>query len=347
MTVAIIGAGVAGAGCAAGLKRAGFQVTLFEKAGDVGGRMATRQLRWSDADGSLCQTSIDHGAQHFGACTPRWRALLDRAVAAGRVAAWHPQVHTDWPGSFGGTRYVPLPGMPDLAAHLLGNMPVLLDRPVQALQRHPRGWLLQVDGAPVGPFDQVVLAVPPRQAAVLLSGHHDRWAAELATLRMVPCWTLMAVTDEVDWPWDAAEPASGPLAWVARNDRKPGRPAPVGCAVWVAHATVAWSAAHLEEEPSEVAVALGDALQAQLPPAVPGQPLRWHHRTVHRWRYAVPAEARPLDAAPYWWSAESGLGVCGDALGGGDVEGAWRSGDELADGMAADLEARHDTVAAA
>jgi predicted NAD/FAD-dependent oxidoreductase len=34
--------------------------------------------------------------------------------------------------------------------------------------------------------------------------------------------------------------------------------------------------------------------------------------------------------------------VCGDYLGGGDVEAAWRSGDELADTMAAWLEHSHE-----
>jgi renalase len=33
---------------------------------------------------------------------------------------------------------------------------------------------------------------------------------------------------------------------------------------------------------------------------------------------------------PCWWDAELGLGMAGDALGGAGVEGAWRSGRELA-----------------
>ena len=72
----------------------------------------------------------------------------------------------------------------------------------------------------------VALALPPAQASALLVPHHGEWSQALAALRMDPCWTLMAVSDEVDWPWDAAEPSKGPLAWVLRNDRKPGRSAP-------------------------------------------------------------------------------------------------------------------------
>jgi predicted NAD/FAD-dependent oxidoreductase len=158
---------------------------------------------------------------------------------------------------------------------------------------------------------------------------------------MQPCWTLMAVTDDVDWPWDAAEPARGPLAWVVRNDRKPGRSAPPGCATWVAQATAAWSAARLEQDALTVAEELRSALKRLLPA---GHRLRWHHSSVHRWRYAAPAEP-PRAEAPCWWDAALGLGVCGDFLAGHDVEAAWRSGDELADEMIAATE--HAAVASA
>jgi hypothetical protein len=195
------------------------------------------------------------------------------------------------------------------------------------------------DGQVAGPYDQIVLALPPAQAALLLAGHHDRWADALAAVCMQPCWTLMALTEDVDWPWDAAEPGRGPLAWVARNDRRPGRSAPRGTATWVAQATPAWSAAHLEADPDEVAEQLRDALNALLPGRLAdGQPLRWHHSSLHRWRYALPAHGS-VDGRECWWDAELGLGVCGDYFNGGNVEAAWRSGDELADTVAAWLEA--------
>ena len=62
------------------------------------------------------------------------------------------------------------------------------------------------------------------------------------------------------------------------------------------------------------------------------------HSAVHRWRYAVPTAAAP-DRRECWWDAPRGLGVCGDFLAGGNVEAAWRSGDELACTVAAALEA--------
>lgn len=334
--VAVIGAGISGVACAAGLRAAGFDVVLFDKSRGIGGRMATRRARWAMPEGHEAQAEFDHGAQHFTARHARFRATVARAAAAGAVQAWRPRVHAGFALGEDLPLQLPVPGMPALCRHLAGDVPLRTEQAVQRLQRGADGWqLVMADGTSAGPFAQVMLALPAAQAAVLLAGHHDDWADTMSALPMHACWTLMAATDEVDWPWDAAEPAKGPLAWVLRNDRKPGRNAPAGLATWVAHATPAWSADQLEAEPRAVAEALCAALAA-LVPVSPG--LRVHHASVHRWRYAVPAE-RIGGAVDCWWDAALGLGVCGDAFGGGQVEAAWRSGDELADTVACALEA--------
>jgi predicted NAD/FAD-dependent oxidoreductase len=352
--VAVVGAGLAGASCAAGLLRRGCRVTVFDKSRGVGGRMASR--RTVLADGAVL--GFDHGAPHVAPRAPRFRALWADAVATGDAAVWRPRVFADVPGIFDGALYIGASGMSALARRLLDGADLRLSQAVQALQRDDDGWWVHTDGTgPVGPFDRIVLAMPPRQAAALLAEPMPDWAEALGAVRMEACWTLMAASDEVDWPWDAAEPARGPLAWVMRNDRRPGRPAPDGWATWVAHATASWSTAHLEEDPADVAQALRVALQGLLPPMRQGVPaLRWHHAAAHRWRYALPAA--PTSAASEatactragtagggvaetsWWDAHEGIGVCGDFLGGGAAEGAWRSGDALAERLAAAPAAR-------
>ena len=341
-SVAVIGAGMAGVACAAGLRAAGLEVTLFDKSRGAGGRMATRRARWAAADGREQAAEFDHGAQHFTARHPRFRAAVARAVAAGVVVPWRARQHAGFALGTDLPTFVPVPGMPALCRHLARDVPLRTEQQVQRLQRQADGWrLVMASGTSVGPFEHVMLALPAAQAAGLLAGHHDGWADTLAALPMHPCWTLMAATDEVDWPWDAAEPPKGPLAWVLRNDRKPGRSAPAGMATWVAHATPAWSADHLEAEPQAVAETLSAALAA-LVPAAPA--LRFHHAGVHRWRYAVPAE-RVAGTDDCWWDGALGLGVCGDAFGGGQVEAAWRSGDELADTVACALDAAAEAAA--
>lgn len=344
--VAIIGAGMAGAACSAGLRLAGAQVTLFEKSRQVGGRMATRRALCTDAAGIEHEASFDHGAQCFGCVRPRFRAAMARAVAAGCASAWQPRVHSSRSAK-SVPCFVATPTMPALCRHLVAGATVHLQRTVRRLLRAADGqWHVAADGAPLaGPFQQVVLAMPPAQAAILAAGHRDDWADALMARRMEPCWTLMAVTDEVDWPWDAAEPDRGPLAWVSRTDRVPGRAALPGLAVWTAHATAEWSTAHLEAEAQTVRSELQAALRSQLPRATgSGKPIGWHHTEVHRWRYAGPAFDcdDSFDSDEAWWDESLGLGVCGDFMGGG-VEAAWHSGDELADSMAASFESMIDT----
>jgi renalase len=340
--VAIVGAGMAATGCARSLVRCGYRVTVFEKSRGVGGRMATRRTPWIDADGVDRVAEFDHGAQFISVRHGRFRAALAQACEAGVATPWDLQVHAAWPAPVRRERFVATPGMPALCRHWLQGSTVLLQRTVQRLQRSAQGWqVVDAQGETHTGFDQVVLALPPAQAAVLLAGHRDDWADALAATPMAPCWTLMAVTDDLDWPWDACEPSRGPLAWVVRNDRKPGRTAPAGCATWVGQASAAWSAAHLEHDP----LAVGDALRAALKALLPARSsLRWHHSSVHRWRYAAPL-ATPEAAGPCLWDLALGLGVCGDHLGGTDIEAAWRSGDELADEMVAGLQGRDDPPA--
>lgn len=343
--IAVIGAGVAGAACAAGLLRSGFDVTVYDKSHGVGGRMATRRAQWADANGIVGAAAFDHGCGQFTAIRPRFRAVVTQAERLGTVARWRQRVYASFPAPRFRDVVVPTPDMPAFCRHLLSGVALRLGHAVTGLQRRADGWHLHMaSGCSIeGPFAQVVLATPPAQAAMLLAGHHDDWAAALAAVRMAPCWTLMAVTDDSDWPWDGAELERGVFAWIGRNDRKPGRatalePHASGQARWVAHATPAWSLTHLEDDPIQVA----ETLRCALGPLITGGLTpQWHHTSVHRWRHAqlMHRAAGGLDC---WWSAQHGLAVCGDSFGEGSVEAAWCSGDELADAVAAWFDAAPD-----
>jgi predicted NAD/FAD-dependent oxidoreductase len=54
---------------------------------------------------------------------------------------------------------------------------------------------------------------------------------------------------------------------------------------------------------------------------------------VHRWRYASVPRTHASDVARCAWDADAGLGLCGDAWGGPGVEGAWLSGQALAQAL--------------
>jgi renalase len=337
--VAVIGSGLAGSACAAGLQRAGAQVTLFEKAATVGGHAATRSAGWMDANGTEQSVTFDDIAQYFTPVRRRFKPAVTRAMAAGYVSAWHPRVHADWPLEAGQCLNVS-PAMPALCTHLTAGATVHLNRTVRRLQRAADGgWYVQSDGMPLaGPFHHVVVALPPAQAAVLLAGHQDTWADALVAKRGSPCFTLIAVTEDVDWPWDAARPSHGPLAWVLRNDRVPGRTAPPGLAVWTAHATAEWSLAHLEGDPRQLIDDLQSALRLHLPtPSSGKRPIQWHYAHVYRGQHPKPSVhcGDSMGRNEVWWDESLAVGVCGNLLGDSGVEAMWSCGDALAERMAA------------
>ena len=145
------------------------------------------------------------------------------AQPTGCLARWRPRMPVA-PRSDDAERWVALPGMPDLVRHWLVAGPRLRTVwpfQVTELSRHGRQWALKTNEAThPESFDDVVLAMPPEQAAVVLAPHRPDWARQAAATPMWPCWTLMALTDAVDWPFDAARPSAlqpqHPLGWLAR-----------------------------------------------------------------------------------------------------------------------------------
>lgn len=334
--VAVVGAGLAGAACARALAEAGHHVTVLDKARGPGGRLATRRVEWFDAQGQAHVCGLDHGTPWFDARSAAMRQFVDAALAAGWLATWQPRIVG---GRSGGAvpvspHYVAVPTMPTLCQRLL-DAPALTRlwqhtvTAIKPAEAGRAGWQVSCAGERLPMvFDAVMLAMPPAQAAVLLRPWRVDWAERAEATPMSPCWTLLGVSEALGRPadWDMALPDSGPLARIVQHRARPGRAmAPADQAHWVAHARVQWSQAHLEHSPAGVQAQLQEALAQVL-----GQPLRWHHVTVHRWRYALtqPDPARDLPAC--WWDATQGLGVCGDFLGGYGVEGAWLSGQALA-----------------
>lgn len=328
--LAVIGAGIAGAACAQALAQAGHAVQVFDKARGPGGRLATRRMAWVDADGQPCTTRLDHGALGLTAHAAPWRAFIDQAWQAGWLAEWRPTLA---PGSVplddAAGFHVPVPDSPELCRRLLVGVVTTWSCAVDRLHWSAPGWQVEAGGQRLGgPFDAVLLALPPAQAAPLLAAHRLDWARHAALAPMQPCWTLMGVAAESAEPavpaWDLARPLTGPLAWLMRSDARPGRARVPGQAHWIVHARAGWSRQHLEQAPEWV--------QQQLQAAVADtlcRPVDWLHATVHRWRYALPQARLTAPGESFWWDAAQGLGVCGDFLGGSGAEGAWMSAQSL------------------
>jgi len=333
-TIAVIGAGMAGATCARALQLAGHSVHVFDKSRGPGGRLATRRVEWIDRQGLSNTTRFDHGAIGISARSEAFREFVDRCVHEKRLAMWEPTLAAcSLPLDDGDRFYVPVPAMPSLCRHLLDGASVTFSYAVDALHKSPLGWQVEAAGErhPLI-FDSVVLALPPAQIAPLLGSHRHDWAEQAAVTNMQSCWTLMGITEDPEsvLSWAIARPPTGPLAWVMRNDARPGVERTLGSAQWVIHAQAAWSCQHLEQPAAwveqQLQAALGDWLR---------RPVNWLHSVVHRWRYALPPVTSATASDSCWWDASMNLGVCGDFLGGAGidavegVERAWLSAQAL------------------
>lgn len=308
MSVAIVGAGMAGAACAAALAARGAGVWLFDKGRSIGGRLAQRRTP---------QAVFDHGAQYLSASDPGFQRFLAAALEQGCCASWPGVVSAK-----GAPVMVGTPAMASPLKVLLDGLPVALRTVVTALRRTREGWTVGFeDGRAAGPFAAVVLAIPAPQAAALLGRSGlAAVAPELDSVRMAPCWAGLASYAQPTGRDGAIRPGDDDgLVWAARNDTKPGRG---GIESWTYHAGPGWSQRRLEASPDELA----PHFAALVSDALGGELARMTDLTLRRWRYAVVTQ--PL-GQPFRLLADGSLGLCGDWCLGPRVEAAWLSGQAL------------------
>ena len=312
--IAIIGAGMSGIACAAALQAAGLATEVFEKNRGMGGRLCTRR-------GEVWQA--DHGAQYFTAQSAEFQHQVLAWLEEGVIAEWQPRLAV-----IGGraqanrqttVRYVGTPGM-SAPVKALGRDLVVHERHT-VVETVRRGALWQLRTEEHGWIDRefcaVIIAIPSTQAGALLTDISPALSRLASESRMLASWTLMAqFNTPLLLPFDAAFVNTGPLRWLSRNNSKPGR---LGQESWVLQATAPWSDAHLEDQPDDVIRLLLEAFKL-LGGAEPATVI------AHRWRYAdcVARSERSI------WDSGTCIGLCGDWLSAGKVEGAWWSGRTLA-----------------
>lgn len=317
VSIAVVGAGLAGIACARRLSEAGLQVRVFESQRAPGGRLATRQFSVA---------SFDHGAQYLTATDAKFRALLESAQAAGAATVWRP----DWPGGERGRElWVGQPGMNSLPRFLAQDLDVEYGARILRLEHDRGGWALMDDrGFAHTDFSAVVLAIPA-PAAAALAVTCTTLASRVKMIPMAPCWaTLVAFESPLDGVPDAGFPEDPQLGWFARNGSKPGREAPDS---WVLHATADWSRVAFDQPVQNVQRALLDRFSERIGRALP----RARLSDAHRWRHArveIPLEE------PFLLDLDTAIGFCGDWCLGARAESAWLSGHALG---AALSEARH------
>ncbi len=305
--ILIIGAGMAGLTCATRLAKAGLNVRVLDKGRGPGGRMAARRAEIAGET-----VSFDHGAQYFTARDEGFRET---------VAAWEELgVVARWPAA-GDEAWVGVPGVNGPIRAMAEPLGVGWGVRALSLCRGEGGWHVDT-GEKTFTADTVLVAIPAEQASELLQESAPDFAAIPAGVSSEPCWAVMAgFAQSLEIDNDTFRDAQAPVSWAARNSSKPLR---TGTETWVLHASPQRSREILDLPKEEVGPLLLDDFFRQTG-AHPVAPI---HLTAHRWLYAQPGA---LEGEAARFDAEARIGIAGDYLHSPRVEGAWISGNALAE----------------
>lgn len=291
--IAIIGAGFSGLILAHQLKNHA-DVSLFEKARGVGGRMATR---YHDT------YEFDHGLPFFQVQSPEFLTFLKPYIASGVVQEWPARCTT-----LNGTSphpiprlqntYIACPRMNALCKTLATNLDVHLNHQVNDISAlHAQG------------FEWIISTAPYPQTQALLSKIPTR------NIKMHPCFTLMlGLTETPAFPWDIARVEHSFIEKICINSQKPQRHHDLSLCIFT-HSK--WAEEHLEAPEEWVTQQILSEVQRLLP-SLPNH----LHIALHRWRYAT---ATPTSSKNIWLDTQQKLAACGDWSCGSTLEDAYQA----------------------
>ena len=325
--VAVIGAGLTGLSCARSLLGRGFSPTVFDRGRRPGGRMSTRHV---EANGSEEATlSFDLGVPAFEQPVGGFANEVDRWIRQGIAGTWIP-TEACWragrlePRTAGGPRIIGQPTMDAIPRHLAEGLSIRSSMTVTGLRRTNDRWMLSVtpwreDEREVGPFDSVVLAMAPPQSVRLLEDTAPDLKSALERIRMSTIWVALLEMDDPgeELPEILHLPEHPELDTLIRESGRTGRVVGPGRSTWVIHARDDWSGERHGTDRTEIAAILEQRTRALLE-TITGRSMRTTRETVaHRWglaRSVTTLEERCLH--------DDGLrlAICGDGLGGSDIE---------------------------
>ena len=324
LTIAIIGAGIAGAACAARLRQLGQDVVVFDKGRVPGGRMSSKRS---------VAGYLDLGAQYFTARSQAFAGQCQKWLDAALVQRWSGRLASYQQGQLNASpddtlRFNGVPSMQMPVRQLLEGVTLHSNCQVANIQFSAGGWRLFDSTICLGQFKQLVLALPQQQAGQLLSAQraNDSVLNDLFSQQaLLPCWAVdLQLTTALPLAFDGIfVKQDAQISWLARQSVKTGR-----CVAehWLLHFTPAYSQQQLEAAQSDMVMQATSALQR-----ISGQRCIVMSSLAHRWRFAQQAPDYPVVGAVN--RPQLALTLCGDWLNGGRVENAWLSGVQAAEAI--------------
>jgi renalase len=335
-SVAIVGAGCSGLAAAHELRDAGYAVTMFEQSRQVGGRAATREQQ-----GFI----YDYGAQYIKRGSPisisliterfQLDVLIDIAKPVwifdrdGHIQEGDPIQNAEPKWNYRS-------GLHTLAKRMAQDLDIRLETRIDYLQQSVTCWkLFDQRGEDFGEFDQVLITMPPSEAAELVrkSNIQDRQREEIcALLEQAKYNPLISVTlgyrpRPQERPYYALvnTDKAQAVSWLAWEHEKASERVPKGAGMLIAQMAPQYSHDNWHMPDAEIISDVADRITTLLE-----EPLnKPFFSDIYRWKYALPAEkvdAEQLNAL----TMPVGLAFCGDAFVGGRVHLALEHGVEVA-----------------
>ncbi|MDD7805168.1 MAG: FAD-dependent oxidoreductase [Endozoicomonas sp. (ex Botrylloides leachii)] len=316
--IAIIGAGLSGL-AAAHLLKDYAEITIFEKAHGVCGRMSTRRAK---------PYYFDHGAQYFTTRTKSFQDFIQPLLDQGIIERWNARYikfrgnqvieKKNWCDEE--PRYVGVPGMNHPAKFLAKGLSIHLNTRIVSLNHRGTWQLKDNQDQKYSDFDWVICTVPSPQAEELIPKCF-KYYADIKAVEMRPCFSLMlGFKQRLPIDFEAAHITKSDLSWIAVNSHKPQRPDPF---TLVVHSSEDYAEKHIDDDRDQVMQHLINETSR-----IVGQDVSHaNYKTIHGWRYANNADKKKKNSL--FIDQKLKLAACGDWCLGGRVEGAFTSAYEL------------------
>ena len=316
--IAIIGAGLSGLSAAHLLKDFA-DITLFEKARGVSGRMSTRRSG---------PYFFDHGAQYFTARTKPFKDFIQPFLDQGIIERWNARHvifkgnkivgRTNW--AEGEPRYVGVSGMNQVNKYISSELKIHINTRIVSLNHQGAWQLTDEQGQQYSDYDWVICTAPSPQAAELLP-ESFKYHADIKAIKMSSCFSLMLGFEQsFTTQFDAAHVTHSDLSWIAFNVHKPKRPDPFTLLV---HSSEKYAEAHIDDDRDQVM----EYLIAETSRTIGCDASTADYQAIHAWRYANNEYKK--QKIPPFIDQDLKLAACGDWCLGGGVEGAFTSAYDL------------------
>ncbi|MBD2101582.1 NAD(P)/FAD-dependent oxidoreductase [Leptolyngbya sp. FACHB-261] len=330
--VIVMGAGMAGLACARALRRAGFTVTVLEKARGVGGRLATRRVQ---------DTQVDHGAQYLSVRGNSFERFVQELRLQGVAREWTRTIYSltdqglqEPPLDDLRQRYVCSEGMTAVAKYLANGIDVQLKQRIVNIEANAEGWQLSSESGEQWSSTNLVSTLPAPQFLALFESLLKADPAFLKTVRSVtfdPSLAVMAGYRRMDHEplpsaWQAIRcPEDAVLSWIALDSSRRTPDDAERQPVFVLQSTADFARHYLDGDLDQAGTQMLAQAASYLEPWL-REPEWWQ---IHRWRYALPSETLGVSCLSTVLRPEKNplrLVCAGDWCIGPSVESAYLSG---------------------